>query len=582
MDDFGFFFKNYKQFNEWQAFCPLNKVNLIIGKNNAGKTKLCEVAHAFYQPDYSYNPSNMIPIIPCLGVGSNLLPSVISRHFPGNPSRAEAFARLIGNYIPVPSSYGFGDPTFLDLLKKQLPKLSSSLLGDNSNLSTYSELCSYLNNSFSEDRRKHPSIISYIHSDREIASAPHMTMVYPEGSPLFKDDDATRLTYFYLNFVKGDASVILDQVLNALNQVMGEEGQYSSISVKQVTNDPKDLRDEVFIEDARTKKRFALSECGNGLQTIFLVLLSLYANKPDDNMASRLFIFEELENNLHPYAERRLYELILEYAKKAPGRRFLITTHSNAAIDVFSSSPDCSLFSVEKDEKNPEYSQIKPLSTNDDVIQAISNLGVKASDLLQANGLLWVEGPSDRLYLNHWIHLVDPTLIENVHYQYAYYGGRLLAHYTAKEEDSLIRILSINQHSALFMDSDKNNADDAINSTKTRILSEMGDGAHPAFVTKGREIENYIPDDVFHQIFKNDPGFRLGAYDDIAPFARKVLGDNSANPNHFDKIAFANLACPLITAANFDVLGLKSEIQEIVQAIRVWNLIPKIVFADRE
>jgi putative ATP-dependent endonuclease of OLD family len=573
MDDFGFFFKGYKQFRDWQAFGPLNKVNLVIGKNNVGKTKLCEVALAFYQPDYSYNAGSDFPIIPCLGTGKGLLSTVLGRHFkPSSPS-IKTFSDLLGDCVPVSLSYGLGDSAYMDLLRTRFGELYSSLVSFPPYRGAFTDFSGLLYDAFKEDRKKHPSIISYIHSDREVLSSPNSAMIFPDGGPVFKDDDATRLAYYFLNYAGGDETVILEKVREALNRVMGEEGQYSSISVKQVTNDKNDLRYETFVEDAKTKKRFALSECGNGLQTIFLVLLSLYANKPNDTMLSRLFIFEELENNLHPYAERRLYQLILEYSKEVPGRRFIITTHSNAAIDVFSGSHDCSLFSVEKDEKNPEFSTIRPLSTNDDVSEAITNLGVKASDLLQANGLLWVEGPSDRLYLNKWIHLLDPTLLENIHYQYSYYGGRLLAHYTADEENSLIRILSINRHSALFMDSDKSKDGDEINQTKKRILQEMGDGDHPAFVTAGREIENYIPLAVIRSLAQ-DEKLSFSSYDDIAPIAKKIMNDGSADSNHFDKIGFAKKACDKITAENLDVLHLKQTIERVVDTIRKWNGIP--------
>ncbi len=30
----------------------------------------------------------------------------------------------------------------------------------------------------------------------------------------------------------------------------------------------------------------------------------------------------------------------------------------------------------------------------------LSDIGFKASDILQANGVIWVEGPSDRIYIN--------------------------------------------------------------------------------------------------------------------------------------------------------------------------------------
>ena len=30
----------------------------------------------------------------------------------------------------------------------------------------------------------------------------------------------------------------------------------------------------------------------------------------------------------------------------------------------------------------------------------VDDLGIKASDILQSNGIIWVEGPSDRIYIN--------------------------------------------------------------------------------------------------------------------------------------------------------------------------------------
>src|ERR1017187_7950097 len=58
----------------------------------------------------------------------------------------------------------------------------------------------------------------------------------------------------------------------------------------------------------------------------------------------------------------------------------------------------------------------------------ISELGAKPSDLLQANGIIWVEGPSDCIYLNRWLDLfTEGRLQEGRDYQCAFYGGSLLA-----------------------------------------------------------------------------------------------------------------------------------------------------------
>ena len=68
------------------------------------------------------------------------------------------------------------------------------------------------------------------------------------------------------------------------------------------------------------------------------------------------------------------------------------------------------------------------------VREALEDLGIRASDLLQANPVIWVEGPSDR----------------------------------------------------------KKSLSDPLNATKQRVISECETNGLHAWVTEGREIENYL------------------------------------------------------------------------------------------
>ena len=64
----------------------------------------------------------------------------------------------------------------------------------------------------------------------------------------------------------------------------------------------------------------------------------------------------------------------------------------------------------------------------------LDDLDVRASDILLANSVIWVEGPSDRLYINRWIELWENgALKEGIHYQCMFYAGRLLAHISAED-----------------------------------------------------------------------------------------------------------------------------------------------------
>src|SRR5262245_22275971 len=122
------------------------------------------------------------------------------------------------------------------------------------------------------------------------------------------------------------------------------------------------------------------------------------------------------------------------------------------------------------------------------------DLGYKASDIVQSNAIIWVEGPSDRIYINHWLAAFDEVLVEGTHYSIMFYGGRLLSHLSASSDEvnDFIALKSLNRHMALIMDYDKETSRVGINETKNRLASEISNGSGIAWITKGREIENYI------------------------------------------------------------------------------------------
>ena len=83
----------------------------------------------------------------------------------------------------------------------------------------------------------------------------------------------------------------------------------------------------------------------------------------------------------------------------------------------------------------------------------LRSLGYRASDLLQANAIVWVEGPSDRIYLLHWLREVAPDLVEGVDFSIAFYGGALLKRLSGAEDGptdpSLVDLWTLNQRSWL-------------------------------------------------------------------------------------------------------------------------------------
>jgi predicted ATPase len=208
---------------------------------------------------------------------------------------------------------------------------------------------------------------------------------------------------------------------------------------------------------------------------------------------NHIFLIEEPETHLHPELIRMLMG---EIAADQNNNQFIITTHSPVLLDsVLEKLTYCVKY-------NQDFSSITKCDTLPSLRHVLDILDVRLSDLLQANSVIWVEGPTDRMFLNRCIKLLAPTLVEGQHFQIAYYGGKLLAHYTADDNSTLLNVLKLNRHVALIADSDANNTDDTPNDTKLRLKEEIEKSGGLFWLTEGREIENYIPVRVITEVYK--------------------------------------------------------------------------------
>jgi hypothetical protein len=199
------------------------------------------------------------------------------------------------------------------------------------------------------------------------------------------------------------------------------------------------------------------------------------------------------------------------------------------------------------------------------------DLGYRASDLLQANAIIWVEGPSDRLYIRHWLDKVDHELIEGVHYSLMFYGGRRLAHLSVNdvEVQDFISLRRINQWLSIVIDSDRASSNGTINRTKKRVRDEFNRPPGHAWITQGREIENYIPDDVlWRAILKTDSKAKRLA-DPEDRYADVMTVDVNGKPKSVDKVKVAHHV--VAEEANLSRLDLRKRVRELASFVREAN-----------
>lgn len=252
-----------------------------------------------------------------------------------------------------------------------------------------------------------------------------------------------------------------------------------------ITLIPRIESDVVYIKNGENEER-PIYELGDGVQALIVLTFPLFLRK---NKEWAIFI-EEPEAHLHPKWQRFFIDTIKKYF---PRHQFFFTTHSN----IFLSDASISLYRIWQNEENKKTS-IQYVDTGH--ASLLDELGYKASDLLNANYVLWVEGISDKFYFKQFITAYDPTIVEGVHYSIMFYGGceNLLKHVSVSDKDSdKAAILSINPNCGFFLDSDfkekgtlKNNKKEKYNFQQTCKEKQKF-----CWITEVREIENLIPED---------------------------------------------------------------------------------------
>lgn len=151
-------------------------------------------------------------------------------------------------------------------------------------------------------------------------------------------------------------------------------------------------------------------------------------------------------------------------------------------------------------------------------------------------------------------------------YQFLYYGGRLLSHYTTEKEcNDLINILLTNRNAAIVIDSDRRNPRARINDTKKRIQNEFKKYDAFCWVTKGKEIENYIEKTAIEKTFDKKMSAQCERFELFPDYIKPVC-------KTFNKVEFARKVVDNIEKETArGMLDLEKQITSLDKAIKKWN-----------
>lgn len=253
------------------------------------------------------------------------------------------------------------------------------------------------------------------------------------------------------------------------------------------------MRDEFNIKGFFTENKIEIdnwAKLGNGTQQLisFLFLLML----PRDYIC----LIDEPENGLHP----ELQQIFLKFIKKAIlddekyTRQFFFATHSASFIDF---SNPARVFSLSK-----SNNELLIRTINENNFRIIRNeLGYSPSALFQANGIIWVEGPSDIDYVKMLLKCFDHDVEKERIMIVPFFGDQNII----SNHLNYDILKEINPNFSIMMDSDRA-------SKSTKIAKDKID-TKKKFESKGikfwvyevfRDIEGILPQEFLNDYFNID------------------------------------------------------------------------------
>jgi len=322
-------------------------------------------------------------------------------------------------------------------------------------------------------------------------------------------------------------------------------------------------------DDLRQSSRLSIEYLPSGWQQV--VELLSWAERCEDHS---ICVIDEPERHLHPTLQRALVSELASLRQRKNLQLF-IATHSPTFLNRRSwGSSDVALFHMSRGRPIAEPA----------LDRIIEQLGCLASDLCQSNGIIWVEGPSDRIYIKAFMRAWQairspgsPPWIENVDYSFVYFGGSCLSHFTGTSSldpsddgdpaAELIELLSLNRNAAICMDRDDDFQTDDFGSTfplnasgktKARVATELATSGSPVIhITDLYTIECYVE----HVMSEERKEFL-----EVSEGRVKVVGSKVQQATRFSQLSDSTI---------FDCLerhwGLGRFIAQLDAAIRRWG-----------
>ncbi len=275
----------------------------------------------------------------------------------------------------------------------------------------------------------------------------------------------------------------------------------------------------VYIDGEKERN---LQDVGDGIQHLLIILYPIFM--AEDN--TWIFI-DEPELSLHPGFQNLLLDTLLNNEDlKKKNLRYFMTTHSNHFLSHALRKPDdVSVFSFSQ--HDAKQSTIRCVHGADTTV--LDQLGVENASVYMANCSIWVEGVSDRKYIQAFLKSYCKAtgkreFKEGLDYAFFEYAGSNVRHYLFDQDivDTML-IDSFKIANRIFLLADQDMSGEKQNRHKE--LEALNGENFKYCTTIVREIENILPPTVYQdfiQSHKTQEG--VSFTEDLDKYAQNPMG----------------------------------------------------------
>lgn len=548
-------FPNYKTLEEDNALTNLSRINIFIGANNAGKSRLMRMIFAKNNFEYRREDCDLNELDDMiLDFHKNLafainnqsiveIPSLLtfakfkySYLKPLNSVNKNITSSVNKNIISYVNVFLHGNSFTIKLDDKNTEFYPNALVSNHSFFRTiekFKDSFNKLANSIEVNNRFFTkSYIPILRGLRPIQNS--MSHILPNLK--FTNDDSykSRTIFDYFKGEKELEKLSISTGLDFFERLRGLKN--GDVHEQDLIKEFEDFLSVTFFQNqpivitAHQRKEiptfrigqgeaFPIYDLGDGIQAIILLTYPLFFNKGKD----MIFFFEEPEIYLHPGFQRIFIDTLL--SKRFSSFQYFFSTHSNHFLDITLDHDNISIYNFRKEKSDSNKFVIENVQCGDNSL--LEELGVKNASVFLSNCTIWVEGISDRIYIRKYLEVLIEKKVkeanlngntegvyfrEDYHYSFVEYSGNNITHWSFLDDtDEAVPNINVDRIcKRIFLVTDQDGAGEVKDGVKTekeaklqrqeKLKDKLGEENYHCL--NCREIENALSPHILKKVIE--------------------------------------------------------------------------------